>query len=84
MSNASLAARLLVHLAGATEEVATMAETTITAGADIGNATAIVAVEPDDGKATVSMITTALAFNLALPPRLERDDREFDEEHRVP
>lgn len=84
MSNASLAARLLVHLAGATEEVATMAETTITAGADIGNATAIVAVQPDGGKATVMKMPTALAFNFALPPRLERDDHVFYDAHGVP
>ncbi len=85
MGNPSIAARLLVHLAdqAATEEER-MAEAMITAGADIGNATSIIAVLPEGGKVTVLKMPTALAFTFALPSKLERDDHIFYDTHGVP
>lgn len=85
MTNASIAARLTVFLAerAPIEESPPMAET-ITAAADIGNATAIIAVQPDGGKAAVLKMPTALAFSVGLPARLERDDHVFYDAHGVP
>jgi hypothetical protein len=86
MGEKSIAARLLVHLAeaGSTTEEPTMGEIVINVGADIGNATSIVAVQAEGGKVTVTRMPTALAFSLSVPARLERDDHVFFDAHGLP
>ena len=50
---------------------------TVTVGADIGNATSIIAVQPEGGKVQVVKLPTAAAFSLRLPETLDRDDHVF-------
>lgn len=81
---AKLAARLrLKELEG--QEVQEMSEggVAVRVGADIGNATAIVAVALG-GSVKVSKMPTAAAFSLALPAKLDAEDHVFYDTHGVP
>lgn len=66
------------------QEVSEMSEgaVTVRVGADIGNATSIVAVAVG-GTVKVSKMPTAAAFSLALPAKLELDDHVFYDAHGV-
>jgi hypothetical protein len=72
----------LEGMLGAPEEQK-MSETTITVevGADVGNATTIVAVRPAGGKVTTRCFPTAAAFDISLPPKLSGDDYVFYTKH---
>lgn len=54
----------------------------VRAGLDVGNATAIIAVEVK-GVVKVATMPTAAAFSLALPSKLEADDHVFYDAHGV-
>jgi Ethanolamine utilization protein EutJ (predicted chaperonin) len=81
MPRKSLAARLIVHMEDQAPQEEPMSQDTMTvdAVADIGNATAIVAVVKD-GKAVLWRVPTAKAdLNLNLPGKLAADDVVIDE-----
>jgi hypothetical protein len=81
MTRKSLAARLIVHMEDQAPQEEPMSQdtTTIDAVADIGNATAIVAVVRD-GKALLWRVPTAKAdLNLSLPAKLAADDVVMDD-----
>lgn len=67
------------------QEVSEMSEgaVTVLVGADIGNATSIVAVAVG-GAVKVSKMPTAAAFSLALPTKLDAEDHVFYDAHGVP
>lgn len=66
----------------ATEESMSDAMTALV-GADIGNATSIIAVAVNGGAVKVEKMPTAAAFSLALPSKLESDDHVFYDAHGV-
>lgn len=77
--------KLLGYLEGelgpAEEQTMSEAAITVDVGADIGNATSVVAVRPVGGKATTRIFPTAAAFDVSLPPRLKADDYVFYTKH---
>lgn len=82
---ATLAARLrLQELASEQQEDGMSGDVvTVLVGADVGNATSIIAVAQGD-TVKVAKMPTATAFSLALPAKLERDDHVFYDAHGVP
>jgi hypothetical protein len=67
------------------QEVQEMSEDAVTVlvGADVGNATSIIAVAVGN-TVKVEKMPTAAAFSLALPAKLEPDDHVFYDAHGVP